>query len=335
MRKLLIFFCICALLFTVTACQNKSTQQESIKTSEDIDSEPTVEISEPVSSEESSIEESSNDESSMEETAEAETSTDESSENGDADDGSPQETSEGNYKQHIVPFDPRGIWDGRRYVDVIKDLASFIDSEDPDIENQLISQGEELYALLPDEALSCAYPLEGYLLPLDYELDYIGLSYVQQILQSALDTIQEYIDASGTDMSIHEVLTRASIVQIEAMRGGESDIAYPEVMPHIASVIENRLNSGTPLQMDVTYRYAQFLLENTDLSEDEALAYDTYEVSALPPGPICTPSIEAIQAVLAPEESEDLFFVYDADGNYYFASTYEEHLINCEKAGIY
>ena len=326
MRKLLIFVCICALLLTVTACQNKSVQQESIKTSEDIDSEPTEEISEQVSSEESSIEESSNDGSSMEETAEAETSTDESSENGDADDGSQQETSEGNYKQHIVLFDPRGIWDGRRYEDVIKDLASFIDSEDPDIENQLISQGEELYALLPDAALSCAYPLEGYLLPLEYELDYIGLSYVQQILQSALDTIQENIDA---------VLTRASIVQIEAMRGGESDIAYPEVMPHIASVIENRLNSGTPLQMDVTYRYAQFLLENTDLSEDEALAYDTYEVSALPPGPICTPSIEAIQAVLAPEESEDLFFVYDADGNYYFASTYEEHLINCEKAGIY
>ncbi|MCR5005722.1 MAG: endolytic transglycosylase MltG [Clostridiales bacterium] len=219
----------------------------------------------------------------------------------------------------LTEIDTTETWAGKRYMDIIDDLG-------------VIPEG--MTNLLPEEAAGCPYPLEGYLLPMQYAVDEEILK-LPQLVDQSLAVLDTCMAEADTDMSLHEVLTRASIVQIEAMRGGESEIAYPEVMPQIASVIENRLADGTPLQMDVTYRYAQFLIETAGLSEEDALAYDTYEASALPPGPICMPSVEAVQAVLHPAETDDFFFVYDVDGNYYFAATYDEHLANCEKAGIY
>ena len=300
----------------------------------------------PESSEESSVEESSVEESS-EETSVEESSEEESYEEEAPEEAPVEESSEEKPEEDIpddtgssdkVSFDTRDTWGGMRYLNTMADLAAFIAPEESSMVYELILEdASSIYdiGLLPDEALSCPYPLEGYMMADAYQLDYTGLSYTHQIVKHTIETVQAEIDAAGSDMGIHEVLTRASIVQIEAMRGGESAVAYPEVMPHIASVIDNRLSSGTPLEMDVTTRYAQFLLQTTELTEDQANAYDTYEASSLPPGPICMPSIEAIRAVLNPEISDDLFFVYDADGNYYFAANYDDHLANCEKAGIY
>ena len=200
---------------------------------------------------------------------------------------------------------------------------------------ELVSRAEGLYSRLPEEAKACFFPMEGYLLPLNYELGPDD-SLPEAMLDQSLSLIQEKMDQAGTSMSMHEVLTRASIVQIEASLGtNDSNLSHPEVMAHIASVIENRLSSGTPLQMDVTAWYAQDLIEifSADASFEER--YNTYQAAALPLGPIASPSVEAIEAVLHPESTNDLFFVYDEAGNYYFAPTYEEHLENCEKAGLY
>lgn len=304
MRKIYTLF---LLLVFLTACQRPmETAQEPAQTSSTDASSESSESEEPVAEESLS-------------TPEEESSMEESSVEG----SSEPESSEEEPVVETLDLDTRTEWAGKRYSDISTDPAVF----DADVES--------LTTLLPEEALACPDPLEGYLLPMEYTLVYDDAPMLEQILQQSLAKLEEMVSSSDTTMSLHEVLTRASIVQIEAMRGGESETAFPEVMPHIASVIENRLNDGTPLQMDVTYRYAQFLQEAKGLSEEEALAYDTYEAAALPPGPICMPSIEAVQAVLTPEESDDFFFVYDADGKYYFAADYDEHLANCEKAGIY
>ena len=103
----------------------------------------------------------------------------------------------------------------------------------------------------------------------------------------------------------------------------------------MAAVVRNRVESETPLQMDVTIFYLQDSLEPyRDPMEYEEF-YDTYIKDGLPAGPIGSPSMESIQAVLEPADTEDLFFVYDEEGNYYFAKDYDQHLINCELAGIY
>lgn len=61
--------------------------------------------------------------------------------------------------------------------------------------------------------------------------------------------------------------------------------------------------------------------------------YNTYKVAGLPPGPICSPSLKSIQAVLEPARHEYLFFVAEpgGTGRHAFAKTYEEHLKNVEK----
>ena len=62
-------------------------------------------------------------------------------------------------------------------------------------------------------------------------------------------------------------------------------------------------------------------------------AYDTYVCTGLPVGPICNPGLEAIEAALDPANSDYYFFVTDAEGNFYYAVTDQEHEINKKKAG--
>ena len=123
--------------------------------------------------------------------------------------------------------------------------------------------------------------------------------------------------------SPQEALILASIVEKETGLAGER--------PRIAGVFINRLRRGMPLQSDPTVAYGCFHLENKPskaLSHAELqkpTAYNTYLNGGLPPGPICNPGREAIQAVLQPLETEDLYFVADGTGGHVFSKTYEEH----------
>ena len=59
--------------------------------------------------------------------------------------------------------------------------------------------------------------------------------------------------------------------------------------------------------------------------------YNTYKNAGLPPGPICNPGLDSIQAVLWPAETDYLYFVATGDGSHAFAETMEEHLRNQER----
>ena len=87
--------------------------------------------------------------------------------------------------------------------------------------------------------------------------------------------------------------------------------------------------------MDVTYWYAEDLIERYEADSALGALYNTYETASLPLGPIASPSEEAVKAVLYPENTNDYYFAYDSEGNYYFAETYEEHQQNLWSAGIY
>ncbi len=189
--------------------------------------------------------------------------------------------------------------------------------------------------LLPDASAAeqSFFPLEGYILSGDYAISEDGTNALTMLVESSLQQIDDLIRAEASEYSVHELLTIASIVMAESNCGGAGDAQTAE-MPHIAAVIENRLRQSMQLQMDFTARYGDETLAANGAPEDVIAGYDTYEAQALPPGPICSPQKEAVEAALSPVSCDDLFFVFDEDETYYYAETYEEHLENCRRIGL-
>lgn len=135
--------------------------------------------------------------------------------------------------------------------------------------------------------------------------------------------------AKQLNLSIPDIITLASIVEEETNKHDEK--------PRIASVYLNRLKIGMKLGADPTVKFAvgDFTLRRIlNIHTQKISPYNTYQVSGLPPGPICTPGKESIEAVLNHEETKYLFFCAKEDfsGYHNFASTYNEHL---ENAGRY
>lgn len=173
------------------------------------------------------------------------------------------------------------------------------------------------------------YSLEGYLYPNTYNFTNKDVT-VKDIFKKMLDEMDKKLspykqDIINSKYSAHEILTLASIVEVEG--GNSTDRAG------IAGVFYNRLNSKWSLGSDVTTYYAAKVeLSERDLYQkeiDDKNAYNTrsdYLAGKLPVGPICNPSIDSIKAVLYPKKSSYYYFVADKNGKTYFTKTYQEHL---------
>jgi UPF0755 protein len=134
--------------------------------------------------------------------------------------------------------------------------------------------------------------------------------------------------ANAKKLTPIQVMTLASIVDEETNYKPEKGI--------IASVYLNRLNKGMKLQADPTVKYAigDFAIRRIlNAQLNFASPYNTYYVTGLPPGPICTPKQESIEAVLNAPETEYIFFCAKEDfsGSHNFAVTLAEHEINAKK----
>ena len=186
--------------------------------------------------------------------------------------------------------------------------------------------------------------LEGYLFPDSYQVnsDWSPEDLVAVMLLKFDEVFTPQLEERADEMglSIHEVITLASIVEREA--------AVDEERPTIAQVYLNRLDSSETnglLQADPTVQYVLGdeddwwpVLEPGDTERDEVAdsPYNTYLTPGLPPGPITNPGRSAIVAVLNPDGSDYFYFVAmgDDSGEHVFASTYPEQLQNeCEQIG--
>ena len=164
------------------------------------------------------------------------------------------------------------------------------------------------------------YTLEGYLFPETYEFYKLddskaaAKSVVEKMLSETESRITDdmYKKAENLGYSMHEILTMASIIQMEAGIDTNS-------LPKIAGVFYNRLKSPNfaTLGSSPTCYYG-------DSFENDDERYDTYKAKGLPPGPLCSPGIKAISAALSPEGSEYFYFVTDKNGKFYFHKTYAE-----------
>ena len=171
-----------------------------------------------------------------------------------------------------------------------------------------------------------AEDLEGYLFPSTYRLPpEAGADQVAAVLVGqfrALWTERRRRRAEELGRSLREIATLASIV--------EKETGSPDERALIASVFWNRLERGMPLQSDPTVLFAMRQAGDTGNNirrRDLQIAspYNTYHVGGIPPGPIASFGIAALDAVLFPAESDFLYFVSRNDGTHEFNRTLRDH----------
>jgi UPF0755 protein len=174
-----------------------------------------------------------------------------------------------------------------------------------------------------------AETLEGYLYPNTYKFPRAVKA--REVLVTMVEQLRQVL---GPDllarmqeikMTLHEVLTLASVIEKETGSGGERS--------EISAVFHNRLKKHIPLQSDPTVIYGlpafDGNLRKKDLSSPSP--YNTYRVQGLPPGPIANPGFQAIRATLYPSNSSYLYFVSRNDGTHQFSATLIEHNRAVEK----
>lgn len=180
------------------------------------------------------------------------------------------------------------------------------------------------------------YKMEGYFFPDTYQF------YLEEDPKNVAKKVCKNFEYKVTPdmygrmedlgLSLDETITLASIVQSEA-----SD---PYDMKIVASVFHNRLNNPDKfplLQSDPTSNYAEEVIaENLEIySQAMCDSYDTYVGGGLPPGAICNPGLDAINAVLYPRETNYYYFCSDlSTGEFFFAETLDEHEANLVKANL-
>ena len=184
------------------------------------------------------------------------------------------------------------------------------------------------YGFLEDPVIETT---EGFLFPKQYEFEEgtKAPQLVTRMLEQYLLETQT-LDISGAkdrlNLTEYELVIVASLIEKEA--------SSPEERPLVASVIYNRIRKDMPLQIDATVLYALDRPKNelslADLKIDSP--YNTYENSGLPPGPICSPSRQSLEAAINPAETEYLYYVLKAGGEeHFFTSNYNEFLAAKQK----
>lgn len=165
--------------------------------------------------------------------------------------------------------------------------------------------------------------LEGFLFPKTYEIvdGYTAQDVIKQMLTQFNTEVENlnYSYAEDHGLTPYQALILASVVEREAASDNQKEVA---------SVFYNRLGIDIPLQSDATTAY----VVGGDPTPDDLKVdgpFNTYLNKGLPAGPICSPGLSCIEAVLDPAQTNYYYFVFYPNDNggmdYFFNETYEGH----------
>ncbi len=201
-------------------------------------------------------------------------------------------------------------------------------AQDETFISQLVAKYPNLLGSLPTKDSGVRYRLEGYLFPATYTIkDSTTVESLIDEMVAAMDKAMSpyYATIKEKNLTVNELLSIASLVEKEG--------AKTEDRKKIAGVFYNRLNAGMPLQSNIAILYAQGKLgQKISLADDAGIdttidsPYNVYTNLGLMPGPVDSPSLDAIEASVNQTKSDYLYFVANVeDGKVYFATTKEEH----------
>ncbi len=200
--------------------------------------------------------------------------------------------------------------------------------QDENFISQEVSKYSSLLESLPTKESGVRYRLEGFLFPATYSIKESTTieSLIDEMLAAMDKTLApHYSTIKSKNLTVNELLTIASLVEKEGAKTDDRKL--------IAGVFYNRLNLGMPLQSNIAILYAQGKLgQKISLADDAGIdtsidsPYNVYTNLGLMPGPVDSPSLDAIDSSINQTKSENLYFVADVtDGKVYYASNKEEH----------
>jgi UPF0755 protein len=212
---------------------------------------------------------------------------------------------------------PVEIWvtipEGLRREEIASKFVVTLDKDDTFVtEFMQSSKGKEGY-LFPDTYL---FPKEA------------SASAIVKRMEATFKSKTSEFTPKNSNLTFSEAVTLASILERETKTDTER--------PIVAGILLNRIEAGMPLQVDASVQYAVGTSKNwwpiltlEDLKINSS--YNTYKFRGLPPGPIASPGLSSIEAVMNPEKSDFWYYIHDSDGKIHYAKTLAEHNANIAK----
>ena len=199
---------------------------------------------------------------------------------------------------------------------------------------QEVAKYPNLLESLPAKDSGVRYRLEGYLFPATYAIK--ESTTIESLIDNMLAAMDKnlyphYAAIKEKNLTVNELLTIASLVEKEGAKTEDRKL--------IAGIFYNRLNQHMPLQSNIAILYAEGKLgQNISLADDAAIdtsidsPYNVYTKVGLMPGPVDSPSLDAIESSINQTKSDYLYFVANVqDGKVYYATTREEHDRNVQE----
>lgn len=233
-----------------------------------------------------------------------------------------------NARQLIVTLtsEPQLKWitipEGLRKEEIGERLAKELHWNDEELE-----KWNTTYTAMQYDYREGVYFPDTYLIPVDEN----GLDTAKRMINRFNEKFAGYPEKfTAKNIKWTTALTLASIIQREA--------AGPHDMPLIAGILWNRLDQNKQLEIDATVQYARGKTEKgwwSPIKGAETRSIDspfnTYLNKGLPPHPISNPGMDAIDAVLNPEETDCIYYLHDSEGIIHCSASFAEHQLNIDR----
>lgn len=195
-----------------------------------------------------------------------------------------------------------------------REIANLLDKKLPTFD-------KETFIELAEREEGKLFPDTYFIKPSDDEKDIVDM--MVNNFEKKVGEIK--LDIMTSNKSLNEILTMASIIEIETRT--------PESRRLVSGILWNRIKKDMKLQVDAVFPYIMnkysLQLTMSDLQVDSP--YNTYKNKGLPPTPVGNPGLDSIKAAIEPTKTKYLYYLSDKKGNMYYAETYQTHMVNRKK----